>query len=120
MEIRRARRSDLERVSEIYERIHDEEEKGNTKTGWVRNVYPTIDSARQALERKDLFVLTDENGISASAIINQIPVKEYENADWSRVVEKNEVMVLHCLAVDPKRKGKGYGSSFVSFYQEEC
>ena len=32
----------------------------------------------------------------------------------------DQVLVLHTLVVDPRYKGKGYGSSFVGFYEEEA
>ena len=35
----------------------DEEEKGLTTTGWIRNIYPTRKTAEDALERNDLFVM---------------------------------------------------------------
>jgi GNAT superfamily N-acetyltransferase len=30
----------------------------------------------------------------------------------------DEVMVLHTLVVDPKTKGRGYGTAFVRFYEQ--
>ena len=33
-------------------------------------------------------------------------------------MRNDEVMVLHCLAVDPSQMSKGYGKTFVAFYEE--
>lgn len=98
MEIRKATKSDIDSIEKIYERIHDEEEKGLATVGWIRTIYPTRKTAEDGLKRKDLFVMEDDGEIVAAAVINQI-------------------MVLHCLAVDPYRKNKGYGKTFVAFYE---
>lgn len=117
MEIRKAKSADIDDIEKIYERIHDDEEKGLTSIGWIRNVYPTRKSAEVALGRNDLFVITDENKTVATAVINQIQVDEYKNAEWKHPAKASVIMVLHCLAVDPLEKNKGYGKAFVAFYE---
>lgn len=117
MTVRKATKSDIEYIAKIYEAIHDEEEKGLTSIGWIRNVYPTAKTAEAGLARGDLFVMEDEGNIAAAAVINQIQVEEYRQAAWKHSAKDAEVMVLHALAVDPHRKGKGYGTAFVAFYE---
>lgn len=117
MKIRKATKNDINRIEKIYENIHDEEEQGLTTIGWIRNIYPTRKTVEDALERKDLFVMEDESDIVAAAIINQLQVDEYKYAAWKHREKDNEIMVLHGLAVDPKRKSKGYGKAFVTFYE---
>ena len=118
MEIREATKNDIDSIEKIYENIHDEEERGLTTIGWIRNIYPTRKTAEDGLERKDLFVMEDEGKIVATAVINQIQVDEYKYATWKHSVKDNEIMVLHCLAVDPYQKCKGYGKAFVAFYED--
>ena len=118
MEIRKAKKTDMERVERIYDRIHDGEEKGLTTTGWIRGVYPVRKTAEDAFEREDLFVMMDEGNMVAAAIINQIQVDGYKNAAWKHDAKDSEVMVLHCLAVDPLEHSKGYGRAFVAFYED--
>ena len=36
--IRKAENSDLEKIADIYSRIHDEEEAGRITTGWKRDL----------------------------------------------------------------------------------
>ena len=115
--IRKATKNDIDSIEKIYENIHDEEEKGLTTIGWIRNTYPTRKTAEDGLERKDLFVMENEGKIVAVAVINQIQVDEYKYATWKHNVKDNEIMVLHGLAVDPYQKNKGYGKAFVAFYE---
>ncbi len=120
MIIRKARKSDIDGIEAIYERIHDAEEQGLSTVGWVRGVYPTRKTAEDALGRDDLFVMTDDEQVVAAAIINQIQVPEYRDAAWKHDTADNEVMVLHALVVDPQVKGKGLGRAFVAFYESNA
>ena len=117
--IRPGTASDIARVEEIYDAIHTAEEAGTVSIGWVRGVYPTESFARKALAAGDLFVLEDGGKICATARINQVQVPEYRNADWRYAdVPENEIMVLHTLVVDPLCAGGGFGTAFVSFYEQ--
>ena len=118
MEIRKAAGADIDAVENIYEKIHDAEEKGLTTIGWVRGVYPTRKTAEDALKRHDLFVMENDGQVVAAAIINQIPVKEYANAPWKHKADDCDIMVLHALVVDPDENKKGFGKAFVSFYED--
>lgn len=75
---------------------------------WIRSE-ERIKTAEDALSRNDLFVMKEKNEVVAAAIINQIQVEEYKYARWRVEAEDSEVMVLHCLAVEPSKKNKGYG-----------
>lgn len=117
MEIRKATKSDIDYIEKIYEAIHEEEEKGLTTIGWIRNIYPTRKTAEDSLTRGDLFVMEDEEKIVAVAVINQIQVEEYKYAAWKHSAKDTEVMILHTLAVDSSKKSKGYGKALVAFYE---
>lgn len=116
--IRKAAQSDLSAVAAIYEKLHTEEEAGHITIGWIRGVYPTEDTARQALRRGDLFVQEDRGRLVGAAILNQIQVDAYYGGPWQYEAEDSEVMVLHTLVIDPDAAGKGYGKQFVAFYED--
>ena len=118
MMIRKAERADIDGIENIYDHIHDIEEKDPAGVGWIRNVYPTRQTAEDALKRNDLFVMLEEDKIVAAAVINQIQVEQYKSVAWKYSAKEDEVMVLHALAVDPFEKNKGYGKAFVAFYEE--
>ena len=119
MVIRKAVIDDLPSVGRIYDEVHEMEEAGLQTIGWVRGVYPTLETARKALEREDLFVLEDDvsHGIAAAAIINQVQVDVYALGAWEYAAKDNEVAVLHTLVVSPGMSGKGLGREFVRFYE---
>ena len=118
MIFRKAEERDLSAVSAIYEDIHTLEERGETTIGWIRGVYPTLDTARAALKRGDLFVQEEEGGVVGAAVINQLQVDVYEGAGWKHPASDDQVMVLHTLVISPQAARKGYGSRFVDFYEQ--
>ena len=118
MQIRKASVNDVSAVSAIYEQIHTEEEAGRTSIGWVRGVYPTADTASNAVSRGDLFVMTEGDAVVGAAIINQAQCDGYETGAWQYAARDDEVMVLHTLVISPLAAGRGYGRAFVSYYED--
>lgn len=116
--IRKGTQDDIKQIAGIYDRILTEEESGRTVIGWVRGIYPTENTAQEALDEGELFVLEDEGKVQAAARINCVQVPEYANANWEYDAPEDKIMVLHTLVVDPAAGGHGYGSRFVDFYEK--
>lgn len=118
MEFRKATVKDIDRISEIYDLIHTEEENGNASIGWVRGVYPVRKTAEDALTADELYVLTDDERVMASARCNRVQMPSYALGNWGIKAEDKDVFVMHTLTVDPKVARKGYGKAFVKFYND--
>lgn len=121
--IRQAVREDIPSIVRIYDAILANEEAGKVTIGWVRGVYPTEQTALDALAKGTLFVYedTDAEGndrIVAAAKIDQTQVPEYAGCDWEYKVPDDQIMVLHTLVVDPAGPRRGCGKAFVKFYEE--
>ena len=54
MQIRKATAGDVPGVVKIYEELLDAQDAGRRTIGWVRGVYPTVETAKAALDRGDL------------------------------------------------------------------
>ena len=120
MVIRRAAAADLDAVEALYGAVIDAEEAGRTTTGWKRGIYPTRQTAADALALGTLYVLEDEGEVRASAKIDQTQVDVYAEASWTYPAPDSEVLVLHTLVVDPAYSRRGYGRAFVAFYEQEA
>lgn len=118
MKIRPAILNDIKSVADIYNDLHTLEEAGNLSIGWIRDVYPTAETARQALQKGELFVEEDNDKIVGAAIINQKQVDAYQDGKWQYDAPDSKVMVLHTLVISPQESGKGYGRNFVDFYEQ--
>ncbi len=116
--IRKAEPSDIPAIAAIYDAIHDAEEAGRMSIGWARGVYPTADTAREAVDAGEMFVLEDGGQVTASARINRCQMPAYSDVDWKYTAADDRVMVLHTLTVDPARSGRGYARAFLSYYEE--
>lgn len=116
--IRRAETADIPAIAAIYEAIHDAEEAGRMTIGWARGVYPTADTARAAVDARDMYVLEENGEVVASARINREQMPAYRDVDWRHPARDEEVMVLHTLTVDPALAGRGHARAFLEFYED--
>ena len=116
--IRKAILEDIPAIAEIYDEIHTEEEAGPVSIGWVREIYPTRETAEAALNSGDLYVLEDGGKVVAAGRLNQRQEPSYAEAGWEYDAKEEEVMVLHTLVVSPKGENRGYGKAFVLFYED--
>ncbi len=117
MMIRKATEKDIDRVEKIYNAAHTTEETGNKRTGWIRGIYPVRETAEIAQKRGELFVIEADGKVCGTGIINNTQVDCYEGANWEHDVPDNQICVLHTLVIDPECSGRGYGNSFVAFYE---
>ena len=119
MLVRKAVAADTAAVTALFDAIHtEEEEAGRTTTGWLRGVYPTEKVVETGLARDDLYVMEDENAVVAVCRINAEQVDCYFGVPWAYEAPPEQVSVLHTLVVDPARKGKGYGTAFIAYYEQ--
>ena len=115
--IRKATKSDLDAVSEIYAQIHDWEQSGKLSIGWLPGVYPVRATAQAALVRDDLFVYEDSGRILGSTILNREQVDVYAQCHWKYEAADSMVMVMHTLTVSPTESKRGIGRQFAAFYE---
>lgn len=116
--IRLATLNDLPAIAAIYAAINDEEKAGRMTVGWIRGVYPTADTAREAIEAGELYVLEADGRVAASARINQTQMPAYADVAWRYPADASQVMVLHTLTVDPACSGRGCARAFLAFYED--
>lgn len=116
MPVRKATAADLDRVVEIYDAIHAEEEAGRLSTGWRRGIYPGRESAAPALAAGTLHVLEKDGIILGSAIIDSNQPDAYQSGKWRQECAPEKVMVIHTLTIDPACLQAGLGREFMRFY----
>ena len=118
MLIRKATAADTAAIVALFDAIHTEEEAGRTTTGWLRDVYPTGKVVETGLGRNDLYVMEEAGAIVATCRINAEQVDCYFGAPWLYAAAPEQVLVMHTLVVDPRQKGRGYGTAFIAYYED--
>ena len=117
--IRKAVSADLPAISAIYEAILDREEPGPVYTHWQRGKYPTVDTARGALDAGTLYVGEDGGVLWGVVNLNGEQLPEYDAIPWSIPAEREQVGVIHTLCIHPAQSGKGLARQMVAFCEEE-
>lgn len=115
--IRKATFEELDAVERLYNELHDAKEAGLIPVIWRRGVYPSRETAVEALDRGDLYVLEKDGRIIGSAVINRIQDEVYAGAPWQYDEPDERVCVLHTLMISPSEFGKGYARDFLDFYE---
>lgn len=117
--IRKAVSTDLPAISAIYEAILDREEQGPVYTNWQRGKYPTVDTARGALDAGTLYVGEDGGVLWGVVNLNGEQLPEYDAIPWSIPAEREQVGVIHTLCIHPAQSGKGLARQMVAFCEKE-
>lgn len=108
-----AREEHLEIVATQYAAIHEDLAKTINYPRWPLGIYPTSEDASDAILKKELYVFEVDGCIVGSVILNQFQDEGYHQASWLVHATKDQVMVIHTLAISPEYKGQGYGGQII-------
>jgi len=78
--------------------------------------YPSEEKLQQDIDRKELYVLEDQNQILGIIVLSEIMDEEYLAVSWLTPSEKN--LYIHRLATHPDSWGKGNGQKLMDFAEE--
>ena len=119
--IRLASATDLPAIAEIYDAILAREESGGpVYTNWQRGKYPTVDTARQALDDGTLYVGEDAGLLWGVVNLNDVQLPEYGDIPWTIPGERDQVGIIHTLCIHPAQAGRGLARRMVAFCEEEA
>lgn len=108
--IRKAAKGDLAEIMEIIrETVGEMRTYGNTQ--WDEN-YPQEKDFAGDISRGDLYVDERDGVVAGFICVNQVEPVEYEDLDWS---SKEQAMVVHRMAVNPKFRRKGIASGMMEY-----
>lgn len=78
--------------------------------------YPSLEKLRADIEKRELFVLKDQDQILGIIVLTNFMDKEYVPIHW--LTKNNNNLYVHRLAVHPLVWGKGYGQKLMDFAEE--
>ncbi|MBR2742146.1 MAG: GNAT family N-acetyltransferase [Clostridia bacterium] len=79
---------------------------------WTKD-YPSEASVREAIERGEQYACLEDGRVIGAVVLNDDPRGDYGAGEWSRTLCEGEYLVIHTLAVDPSKKGRGVGGFIV-------
>lgn len=118
MQIRRAVQNDIPAIADTYKRLLTYEKKHGTFSHWKLNVYPTIEVPEKAVPEGTMYVLTDNEKLCASMVLDHEQAPEYTEIQWKCDPEPEKVLVIHTLCIPPDLAGHGYGYQMVRFAED--
>lgn len=121
MLMRPARPADLDTIESHYTALLTHvAATGHSTTNWSLGVYPTRQTAADALTAGTLWVLEREGEIAASVILNHHQDDFYEKIDWQYPAPPERVLVVHTLCIPPALAGQGLGKTCVSLIKQQA
>ena len=121
MILRPAFPDDLDTVESYYtELLTHEAATGHSTTNWSLGVYPTRQTAADALSCDTLWVLEREGAVVASVILNHRQDDFYTRINWQYPAQPEQVLVVHTLCIPPSLAGQGLGKACVSLIKQQA
>lgn len=99
--IRKASPDEFDRVMDIYYDIIDTLGHSDGSPKWTRGLYPTEEMIRGHIEKGDLYAAAVDGSdeFAAAMVLNYDQAEGYDKVDWPVEYSRDEIMMLHLLAV---------------------
>lgn len=118
--VRKATAADTEAVLDFYHLVIDEMQGTDFDIFWKRDVHPSDEFLRQAIEQSYLYIGTIRNlsepefeEITCALVIDRSPAPGYEKVPWKIDAPASEVGIMHSVATRAKHHGKGFGTALL-------
>ena len=115
MEIFRAASADHHRIYAFYNSLIDGLEGLTYSPAWKKDIYPTSEDLKNAIEQGWLYYGVINNRIAAAMVLNHLQNDAYKNPDWKTIAADEEVMVIHLLGVHKDFTRQGTGLAMVRY-----
>lgn len=113
--IRPAERGEFAAVRAFYHKVTDDMQNEPYSPGWKKDIYPSPEEIRGALERRELYVGETDGGIAAAMVVNHDCNEGYAGVCWPTEAAPEQVTLIHALGVDRALAGRGIGRAMVRF-----
>ena len=99
MIFRKAEKEDFYKIRSLYWSLIDQEQEDPSFPHWKKGIHPSDEMIQISIGRGELYVLADDDEITACVIANDEKIDGYADAPWQ--IDSEEVIILHVLAVHP-------------------
>ena len=112
--LRKALKNDEDAIVRVYDEILKFQSQNINYTNWQKGLYPTRETAIEALNAGTIYVGEEMGEITGCVILNNSQPKEYSVIPWSISAKENEILVIHTLCILPSKAGRGLGKKYVN------
>lgn len=116
--LRKATASDISRIAAIYDEVIDFQKLNGGYMSWIKGVYPTKQTASDALSLDRLYAFEKDGCIVGSVILDCEQPSEYSKVNWATKSDSRKALVIHTLCVAPDYMGIGIATEMLSFAKE--
>lgn len=102
-------------IAHTYDELFAYEVDTQAWTNWNPHIYPTYETAEQAVSLQDMYVVRTAGIITGSFRINQEQPAEYAQQPWKYPALPQHVLVLHTLCIRPMYSGQGIAHRILDF-----
>ena len=104
---------EMGKVKNFYDSLIEEMQEAEYKPGWKKDIYPTMEMLREALENRELYIGEEEGKTAACMILNQNCNERYQEISWKTEAGPDRVMAVHTFGVHPRFSGRGLGKKMM-------
>ncbi|MHC5218078.1 GNAT family N-acetyltransferase [Enterococcus sp. LJL128] len=104
----------MNEVALLYDALNDYLAAHTNYPGWQKAIYPTRETAEQAVAASNLFVFRKQGRIIGAVILNHEPEAAYSLADWQIHLDYKDIFVVRTFAVHPDFLTMGIGKQMMS------
>lgn len=116
--IRKATPADVAAIAQTYTRLLTHEQQNGRNSNWRLDIYPTAQSAEQAVQAGEMYILEQDGQLVASMVLNNNQAAEYQQMPWQYAAEPEQVLVIHTLCIPPEQSGRGLATQMLNFAKE--
>lgn len=113
IQIRKAVPEDLNRIVAFYNNLIDAVQDEPYSPKWQKDIYPEAVYLGGAISREELYIAILDGDVAGAMILNRDANEGFWKADWPVTAQKEEILMLHTLAVSPDHMRRGIGQALV-------
>lgn len=118
MDIRKVTPEEYEAVHSFYFNVieyFDAAGEGVYRPGWQKDVYPAPEQLRTLIANGELYCGKENGRLLSVMALNHDFNEGYDRFDWQTQAEREEIFVIHMLAVLPSRAREGLATEMVAY-----
>ncbi len=118
--IRKSTEEDVSRIGQFYDEVVLWLNDHVNYPCWIYKVYPSENSVKDMVNAGCQYICEDDEMILAAFALNSEAQGNYQKGAWSLDLPDGSYLVIHALAINPKKQRMGLGTEVIQFCVERA